>query len=186
MAEVRESYLLRIASDPVARIWSGVADLVIPADIVEPEPATYLGAAQLLSVPDFQALINGTAERLEFTVSGVDSETLRLATEDAPSVRQAAVHLGRVDFDEAWQIIGVEWECTFVADFLSVQSQSSGGRRQRSITLSISHGDTGRSYAPTAFFTDADQRRTFPTDAFFNRVAGINSGTARRFGPKGD
>lgn len=183
MAEVRESYLLRIASDPPARVWSGVGNLEIPADIVEPAPAIYLGAGELLSAPDFQALINGVAERLEFTVSGVSAETVRLALEDAPSTKGAAVHLGRVDFDEDWQIIGVEWEAVFRADTLTVDSQGGNGSRTRTITLSVGSGDTGRSYAPTAFFTDADQRRRSPTDAIFSHVGGISQGTSRRFGP---
>lgn len=184
MAEVRESYLLRIASDPPARIWSGAGPLVIPADIVEREPAEYLGANELLNVPDFQHLINGVAERLEFTVSGVSSETLRLALEDAPSVRGAAVHLGRIDFGPDWQPLGpVEWEATFRADSLTVDSQGGNGQRKRTITLSVGSGDTGRSYAPQAFFTDADQRRRSPTDAFFSHIARLTGGTSRRFGP---
>lgn len=182
---VRESYLLRIASDPPARLWSGYGDLEVQADIVEPEPAIYLGAGELLNVPDFQQLINGTAERIEITVSGVSDETLRLALEDAESTKGAAVHLGRIDFDKDWQQIGVvEWEGLFRADFLTVDSRSSPEGRTRSITLSIGSGDTGRSYAPQAFFTDADQRRRSPTDAIFSHVAGIAAGTSRRFGPK--
>lgn len=183
MAEVRESYLLRIASDPPARVWSGVGDLEIPADIVEDATATYLGAGQLLSVTDFQHLINGVAERVEFSVSGVNDETVRLALEDAPSVKGAAVHLGRIDFDENWQQLGpVEWEATFRADTLTVDSQGSNGQRTRTITLSVGTSDTGRSYAPMSFFTDSDQRRRSPTDAVFSFVAGINGGTTRRFG----
>jgi len=185
MAEVRESYLLRIASDPPARVWSGVGPLEIPADIVEPTRATYLGAGELLSAPDFQQLINGVAERLEFTVSGVSAETLRLALEDAASTKGAAVHLGRIDFDSDWQQLGpVEWEAVFRADSLTVDSQGGGDSgRTRTIKLSVGSSDTGRSYAPQAFFTDADQRRRSPTDAFFSHIAGITSGTSRRFGP---
>lgn len=185
--EMRESFLLRIAADPPARLWSGVGNLEIPADNVEDDPATYLGAGELLSVPDFQALINGTAQRLEFTVSGVSAETLRLATIDAASVRGAAVHLGRIEFDEFWQPVGpVEWEAVFRADFLSVQNEESEGGRRRSITLSVGYGDTGRSFAPASYFTDADQRMRSPDDKVFDHVAGINSGTSRRFGPKPD
>lgn len=185
MAEIRESYLLRIASDPPARMWSGDGPLVIPPDAVEAETATYLGAGELLRAPDFQALINGTAERLEFTLSGVRSQVLRLALEDAPSVRGADVHLGRIDFNAAWQPVGVvEWEAVFRADILSVSSQDAGGERRRAITLSVGTDDTGRSFAPSAFFTDAEQRLRSPTDAIFSHVAGLASGTSRRFGPK--
>ncbi len=189
MAEVRESYIMKIAhpTDP-ARIWSGVGDLLIPQDaLVEKTvgPHKYLGAGQLLSIPDFQQLINGVAERLEITVSGVNDETVRLAVEDAPGVRNAPVYLGRIDFDANWQPIGVvEWEATFRADFLVVDSDSSGGQRVRTIKLSIGTDDTGRAYAPTSYFTDADQRLRSATDTVFSNVARLNRGTSRVFGPR--
>lgn len=186
MAEVRESYLMKIDHpDEPARIWSGVGNLIIPADIVEAAPATYLGAGQLLSVPDFQQLINGVAERVEFTVSGVDDETIRLALEDAEGVKNAAIYIGRIDFDEAWQQLGpVEWEATYRADCLTVESQAENGRRVRTLTLSAGSADTGRSYAPAAYFTDADQRLRAADDRIFDHVAGINQGTSRVFGPR--
>jgi hypothetical protein len=181
VAVYRESYLIRIGSSPPARVWSGHGPLIIPADIVEDAPAEYLGAGELLNVPDFQQLINGTAQRLELVVSGVSSETLRLALEDAPTVKNAPVHLGRIDFGPDWQPVGaVEWEAVFRADKLSVSRDG----ETRTITLSIGSQDTGRSYSPQAFFTDADQRRRSPTDAIFSHVAGIVTGTTRRFGPR--
>ena len=184
MAEVRESWLLRIGTPDPARIWGGVGNLVIPADIVEASDATYLGAGELLSVPDFQQLINGVAERVEFIVSGVSDETVRLALEEAPDVRNAQIHAGRVDFGEDWQIVGVEWEAVWRADFLVVDSESAGGIRQRTIKLSAGTDDTGRSYAPASYFTDSDQRLRSETDAFCDHVAGITQGTARVFGPR--
>lgn len=184
MAEVRESYLLRIGTPEPARIWSGVGNLVIPADIVEVAPATYLGAGELLSVPDFQQLINGMAERVDFTVSGVSEEVLRLARDDAADVPNALIHIGRADFDSGWQLIDVEWEAVYRADVLRTESQGDGGRRIRTITLSAGSDDTGRSYSPASFFTDADQRLRSATDAFFDHVASITQGTARVFGPR--
>lgn len=185
MAEVRESYLLKIDTIDPARIWSGVGMLEIPPDRVEPLGATYLGAGELLSVPDFQQLINGVAERIEFTVSGVSDETVRLALEDAPTVRNAAIYIGRIDFDENWQQVGpVEWEATFRADCLVIDSTSSGGKRTRTLKLSAGSDDTGRTYAPAAFFTDADQRLRSPDDSFFDHVARLSNGSSRVFGPR--
>lgn len=182
---MRESVIIRIASDPPARIWGGVGDIEIPADAVEPAPAIYSGAGELISAPDFQQLINGVAERLEFEVSGVTAGTIRLALEDAPSVKGAKVHLGTIRFDDDWQQDGpVEWEAVFRADTLSVGSRGEGPKRTRTITLSVGTDDTGRSFAPLSFFTDADQRRRSPDDAIFDHVAGISAGTSRRFGPK--
>lgn len=185
MAEVRESYLLKIDHpDDPARIWSGVGNLVIDADIVESAAATYLGAGELLSVPDFQQLINGVAERVEFTVSGVSEETMRLALEDAPGVKNCGVFVGRVDFDSDWQIIAVEWEATYRADVLSVESEAANGRRVRTIKLSVGSEDTGRSYAPASYFTPSDQHLRASDDDIFDHVPAMNRGISRIFGPR--
>ena len=184
MPTYRESIVVRIDCDPPALLWSGLGLLALPADIVIPEPTFALGGGELVSVPDFDQLLNGTAQRLDFTVSGVSNETLRLALEDAPSVRGARVDIGRADFDDAWQLIGVEWEAVFEARSLSISRPiAENGQVTRSITLTIVDGDSTRSRAPNAYFTDADQRRRSPDDAIFSHVAGINAGTSRRFGP---
>lgn len=185
MALYREAYIVRIASDPVALLWSGHGDLLVPADhVIGAEDAIALGAGELVNIPDFQLLINGLAERLDFTLSGVSEETIRLALEDAPSVAGARVDIGRMDMGPDWQQIApVEWEATFEARSLTVASNGSGEDRVRSLKLTVAAGDTTRSRAPLAFFTDADQRRRSPDDAIFDHVAGINAGTSRRFGP---
>lgn len=185
MATYRESIVVRIACDPPALIWSGAGPLSLPADIVIPETAIALGAGELVSVPDFQQLMNGTAERLEFQLSGVSAETVRLAIEDAPSVRNARVDVGRIDFDADWQPLGpVEWEATFEARSLTVsRPQTQGDQVSRTISLTIAHGETTRSRSPNAYFTYQDQIRKYPTDQVFSNVAGINNGTTRRFGP---
>lgn len=180
---MKESIGIRIACDPPARVWSGVGDLLVPADIVETVPAIYMGGGELVNAPDFQQAINGVAERLTLTVSGVSAESVRLALEDAPSVKGAKVHIVRFGFDGAWQLNEVEYESVFRADSLTTASQQQGDGRTRSITLSIGSENTDRSRAPVAFWTDSDQRRRSPTDRFFDHIAGINSGTSRRFGP---
>jgi hypothetical protein len=181
---VRQSILFRIAADPIGRIWGGHGDLVIPADIVEDEPALYLGGGQLVNVPDLEHLINGNAARLDVKVSGTSAETLRLAMEAAPSVKGAAVHIGIAYFDDDWQLTEVEWLAVLRADKLGIDSDTATNGRTRSITLSVGTDFTDRSRAPVALFTDADQRRRSPTDAIFDHVAGISAGTARSYGPR--
>lgn len=180
---MRQCILFRVACDPPARICSGVNPIEIPADIVEPVPALYLGGGALVEIPDFEQLINGTADRLSVTVSGVDLATQRLALEDAASVKGAKVHIGYVTQDADWQVDTVEWLGVFRADSLTTSNTVGQGTRTRSITLSIGTDDTDRSRAPVAFWTDADQRRRSPTDKFFDHIAGISAGTSRRFGP---
>lgn len=181
---LRESFAIRIETDPVARVWSGHGDLVIPADIVEDEPATYLGAGDLLNAPDFDQGINYTAERIDIQLSGVSSNMVRLALEDAATVRNARVHFMTIRFDQDWQLVEVEYEAVFRADKITVASQDNDGERNRTITLSIGTEDTNRSRAPLSYFTDQDQRRRSPTDSIFTSVSGINQGTTRSFGPR--
>lgn len=171
--------LFRIASDPVARVWSGVNSIEVPADIVEAAPAIYFGGGALVNIPDLEQVINGVASRIEVTVSGVDAETLRLAREESASAKGAKVHIGDVYLDDDWQVVEVEWIAVLRVDTITTSHQGT----TRSITISISTEDTDRSKAPIAFWSDADQRRRSPTDRFFDHIAGIAAGTSRRFGP---
>ena len=181
----RESFGIRIDSDPVARLWTGFGPLRVPADIVEVGAATYLGGGELLTAPDFDAPINGTAERIDIKLRGVNSTVADLALSEAPSVKGAKVHFVRFYFDDAWQLEDVEYDAVFRADKLTISSEDAGGGdRTRTLILSIATEDTNRNRSPQAFFTDQDQRRRSPTDAIFSHVALITQRAMRRFGPK--
>lgn len=184
MATYRRSYVFRLASDPIFYAWTGHGPLVTPADVFDAAGATWLGAAHILDIPTLKSLINGIADRIDISVSGVSPEALRLALEDRESVRNASAMFGWVEFDEDWALMGgVHWEWRGYADVLSVASKAGPNSRQRTISISIRSGDTSRSNPQPSFFTDADQRRRSPTDAFFDRVANMSSGVTRRFGP---
>ncbi len=183
MASYRESFIVYIACDPPAIFWTGHGPLSLAADAVIPAPLIALGAGYLIEIPDFQQLMDGTAERLSFVFSGVSDETLKLAFEEAPSVRGALVHLGRIDFDQDWQPLGpVEWEAMFQAREMNITRDGSGDNITQSLTFTVASGDSARSKSPNAYWTDADQRRRSPTDAIGSHVAGITAGTTRRFG----
>lgn len=173
------SLLFRIACDPPARVWSGHGDLPIPADIVEGAPAVYLGGGELLTLPDIDQIINGTAGRYDIVLSGIAPDVQALATEEAATVKGAKCHVGAAYFDDDLQLTAVEWIAVLRADFLTTARQGT----TRSITLSLGTDNTDRSRAPISFWTDADQRRRSPTDLFCDHVAGITQGTSRKFGP---
>jgi hypothetical protein len=184
MSGYRESYVFRIETDDPATFWSGHGSLYLPADSVLPSGTIIPGAGELVNIPDLETLINGKAQRLDVTLSGVSPETIALATDEAPQVPGAAVWIGRVEFDAAWQVTALYWEWSGEGKKLSVDSNDSGGGRTRSITLSVAAGDTQRRRSPNAYFTNADQQRDFPTDTIFSHVAGISAGITRRWGPK--
>lgn len=183
MPSYRESFVFYIATPDPAVFWSGHGPLLLPADDVVPDPVVIMGAGELVDIPALEQLINGKAQRLEVTMSGVSEETVAIAAEEALSIAGSAVSIGRIEFDEAWQIVNVEWEWFGEARGLSVSSQQSDQGRSRSITLSVVAGDPSRRRPALAFFTDADQRYDFPDDAVFSNVAGISQGTTRRWGP---
>lgn len=181
----RRSYLFRLATETPAFLWSGFGPLPVPGDDLDPEGQIYLGAGDLIQIPALKQLINGVADRVDFTLSGVSTESLRLALEERESVRGSSVHIGYVTFDEQWQIEGPPtWEWFGTADILTVDRPRSDGDVTRSITLSVASADTRRSNPVLAFWTDADQRRRSPTDAICDHVAGITAGSTRRWGPK--
>lgn len=185
MATHRRAIVWRLNADPPAWLWSGFGDLDTPADDYDASGARYRGAGALLQIPELKQMMNGLADRVDFSVSGVNAEALRLALEDRETVQGAVLTVGHVTFDRDWQLEGGPvWTWRGIADVLSIDSQASDNGRERSITLSVASADTLRSSPQLAWFTDADQRRRSPDDTIFDRVAGINAGVTRRFGAK--
>ena len=180
---MNRNLLIRIATDPPARLWSGGGPLYLPADAIETtDAALYLGGGELLDgMTDVQQLINGTADRIDLSVSGVAAATQKLAVEEADDVKGARVDVGVVVFDDEWQVLSVTWAARYRADKLSVTRQEAS----RTITLSMGSDDTGRSSAPQAYWTHSDQQRRSPGDMIFDHVSGINGGTSRPFGTSG-
>ncbi len=180
MAVYNEVYLVRLAVDPVVYLWSGAGDIETPPDAVDPGGATWRGAGELLSIPDMQQMINGTADRVEYSLSGVSAEIIDLALGEAAEVEGAELRLGSLALDAALQPSGgIEWERKGRADVVVVRRDGD----RRTVTLSIGFGSTARSRRNIAFFTDADQRRRSPTDKFFLHTAQYGLGATRRFGP---
>ncbi len=186
MASYRRSLIFRLACDPVSRLWSGAGDLDLPPNDRDAETERYRGAGELLAIPALKQLLNGTAERYDISVSGVSTETLRYLHEDRESVKNAAVDIGWVLFDDAWQVDEIIWRWRGTADVPSVESVEIENGRQRTITLSVRQNDTFRSNPQPAYWTDQDQRRRSPTDAIFSHVAIISQKATRTFAPDSD
>jgi hypothetical protein len=183
MASYRRSILFRLAADPISRLWSGYGPLDI-TDSLDPGGARYHGVGALLNVPALKLLINGTADRIEFQLSGVADETVRLAQEDVETIKDALVLIGEQGFDADWQVDGPPvWLWRGFADVLFIDSADGANGRERTIRLSVRSADTFRANPLPSYYTDADQRRRSPTDAICSHVAQISVGARRRFGP---
>ncbi|MBB4616901.1 hypothetical protein [Sphingomonas abaci] len=177
---MNRNLLLRIDCPDTARIWSGPGPLYLPADGIETtDGALYLGGGELLeNFGEIEQLINGTASRLDITVSGVTAATVKLMGETA-GVKGARVDIGVVEFDDQWQIQAVTWTAQYRIDKLTATRTD-----KRTIGLSMGSDDTGRSSTLNAYWTQADQQRRSPDDRFFDQVSGLNAGKSRLFGPK--
>lgn len=183
MPAIREAFLFRLECADPAYFWSGVGDITVPADSIVPE-TTYLGGGELMGgIPELEQLINGTAAGVEFTASGADEESVRLAAEDRNQVDGSTVRIGSLPLDEDWQIAGpVQWEWEGVAKIVTIARQSGGdGGVTRTISLTVESSDTARSRNQLSLFTDADQRKRSADDAFFSHVGRITAGSSRRF-----
>lgn len=178
MPVYRHSYVFEVDTETPVRLWTGYGALTIGA-------TTYDGSGEMIGLPDIKGLINGVAERLDVSISGVSDTALRLLDEERHTIPLSPARIGRVSFDDAWQVDGgIEWLWAGTADKINVSSQQSDNGRQRVVTIGFASGNTRRSNPQIAFFTDADQRKRSPTDAFFSHIGQINAGVTRKFGPK--
>jgi hypothetical protein len=158
------------------RMWLGVGDCRAGIDAEDEGEggagAIYRGMGEMLNVPAFQQLINGTAERVSFTLSGVPPRAIELAAEESDEVKGAPLNVGLGAFDADWQLVAPPvWLKRFVVDFLSVQMQQSGmDEAVHTISLSARSIFTGRRRPGLSFFTDDDQQARSPGDRFCEHV----------------
>jgi hypothetical protein len=162
----------RLATDPVVRLWLGIGPCRVGANALDADGAIYTGFGQLAGVPVVQQLINGVADRVEFQVSGVSQETLRLASSEALDVQGAAVGMGFGIFDGSWQLLGaVKWIFRGFADVVTLNQESVEGGVTRTISLSVGSLFTGRRRRGLSYLTDQDQQLRHPGDRFCERTA---------------
>jgi hypothetical protein len=120
-------------------------------------------------------MINGGAQRVDFTVSGVTGDILRVASGgDAQQVKGKRVSVGFAVMDEKWSLLGsIKWVQNYTADYLSIQQTSPtevGQSTVRTVTLSAGTLMTGRRRPGLSYFTQQDQQARYPTDYFCERT----------------
>jgi hypothetical protein len=171
---VRVGFFFRLATDPVVRLWLGVGKIAV-SDVFEPDGVIYRGFGEIADFPQLRALINGAAERVEFTVSGVTGEVLRVASgADAQQVKGRMVSAGFAVMDKDWQLVGqIKWIRTYTADYLAITQTVPTDPAQstrRSVTLSCGSLLTARRRPSLSYFSNQDQQSRFPGDRFCERT----------------
>lgn len=176
---IRASFFMRIDTTEPVRVWAGVGDFVLPEDNVETEDGTYKGLGVISELPSFEQLVNGVAQRVEFSLSGVDQTIAELADDDAAEVRSKRVNVGLQFMDEDWQpLADIMWVWEGEADVIRKSSTSTPGfQRQYTITLSVGSLTTGRRRPELSYFTGSQQRRRSADDAFCDRTGLYSQGS---------
>lgn len=162
---------LDLPDDP-QRLWLGVGDCKAGIDADDGSGAIYHGLGELLGIPQFQQLVNGTAERVEFRLSGVSASVVALANEHADEVKNVPLLVGIGVFDTDWQLLAAPtWLRRFIVDYLSVSQEPTDKEPVRTLSLSARTFLTGRRRPGRVFYTDRDQQALSPGDRFCERVA---------------
>lgn len=165
----------RLETDPVVRLWLGFGKIAPGINVLDSEGATYNGFGEIQNIPASKQMMNGKAERVEFSISGVTGAILEIASGgDAQQVKGKRVSVGFAVMDSAWQLVGpIHWTAHYTADFLSLQ-QSGGDSPDdpiiRTIMLSCGSTMTARRRPALGYFSNQDQQRRHPGDRFCERT----------------
>lgn len=186
---VRPAVFLRIASDPVTRAWSGVGGFDVPADPVETEGGRYLGVGWLRNIPVMEALINGAAESVTFTLSGVDARTLELvdATTDLRGVR---ANVGLMFFGPRFERTAIRWWRRYRVDMVASRETArslldGGAAVESSVSLTLGSARTSRRRSQPSTWTHVEQQRLHPGDLGCAGVSRLTTDATRPWPPKG-
>lgn len=181
--EMRGSHLLgiflHVATDPPLHIWFGVEDVLAGIESIDDVGTTYMGGGELIGVPTLEVLVNGAADRVEFTLSGVDPKTGARMIDSLPPVRGADVYMGLTTLDHVYQpmsaIIPV-W--SGVASHTGESSPPIPSDESPTLTLSLAvvTGETARSRPSRSIWSPTHQKAISPTDKFCDETARLARG----------
>lgn len=165
---------IRVGLASPLRLAFGVNDVAITVPVVDPGGTVYLGAGIFLDIPQLEILLNGLADKVSFSLSGISPEVANELLDSTTEVLGAPVMVGLAPLDAQWQPLSqIVPMWTGTADYMSCQMQAErdpGKSRVYSVTLMTVAGDTSRSSADLTTYSDQTQKRLYPTDRFFERV----------------
>jgi hypothetical protein len=168
----RIGVFFRLETDPVVRLWLGVGNIKPGVNAYDPDGVIYQGFGAVQSVPSFKQMINGSAQRVEFTISGVSQDILAVASGDEVRGKRLSIGLAILDLD--WSLLGpVKWCANYTADFIRIEQVAVVDVQAmilRSVTLSCGTLLTGRRRPGLAYFSNQDQQTRFPGDRFCERT----------------
>jgi hypothetical protein len=168
---VRASVFMRIDGVDPVRVWTGFGDFLMPENAIETADSIYKGVGIIGDLPAMEQLVNGTAQRIEASMSGVSAYVASLADEDASVIRGQQVNFALAFMDETWALIGDPiWVWEGDIDVVKRNMNRTQSGESRTISISIGSLMTGRRRPTFSYWTGPQQRRRSSTDAFCDRT----------------
>ena len=106
---VRRDLVLHIRwrDDSVSRLTTAYGGLRLPADAIEAVEGAYYACAPFIQdLPAFRSLMNGVADVVNLSISGVGGALAALTAEHSNLADGATVNVGKVYWDTDWRMIG--------------------------------------------------------------------------------
>lgn len=178
---IRVGIFFRMETDPVIRLWLGFGDIKPGTNALDTDGQTYAGMGVIKEVPSLKHLINGRADRVDFTVSGVSGELLEIASGgDAQQIKGKRVSVGFAIMSPGWGLLGsIKWVANLTADYLAIKQGTSEDPKApivRTVTLSCGSLMTARRRPTYSYFTHQDQVARYPGDMFCERTPAYANG----------
>lgn len=170
---------LHVATEPPLHVWFGVEDIMAGIDSVDATGTAYLGGGALIGVPTLEVLVNGQADRIELTISGIEPDTGAKIVDTIPPVRGADVYMGLTTLNDYYQpmssIVPV-WNGT--ASHVAENSPPVRGMENPTLTLAlaVASGETARSRPARSLWSSAHQKDISATDLFCDGTARLANG----------
>lgn len=183
IAAMRGSYqlgiFLRLATDPALHVWFGINDIPAGFDSIDPSGTVYNGGGLLVGVPALEILVNGAADNVDFTLSGINPATASKTIDSIPPVRGATLHMGLTTLDQYYQpmspIIPI-WRG--IASHVGESRPTVQGAASPSTTLNLSvvTGEATRSRPAYSLWSSAQQKALSSTDLFCDGTSRLARG----------
>lgn len=173
----------RAATTPVIRCWAGFGDCEGGITAYDPGGGIYSGMGELKQIPDLEAVINGKASRVVFTLDGLVPQALQMADDDDDTFMRKLISIGLASFDEKWQMnSNVFWLWWGFGDTVLINTaagQEDDGTITGSVGLSVGSIFTSRRRPSYSHLTDQDQQARSPGDRFCERTGLYSQGTTK-------
>ncbi len=176
---------LLVNTDPALHLYFGANDIPANFDGIDPDGTVYLGGGRLNGIPTLEVLVNGTADSVQFTMSGVDPATGTKVLDSIPEVRGADIMLGLTTLDDYYQPMTNPvpiW--SGIASHVSEASGvvMAGEKPILDLALSAVAGEATRSRAARVLWSSAHQKALSPTDKFCDETSRLSRGVNPTWG----